>query len=59
MDMIAFYDKLNIALVEKNGMYFVVDRKEKTILYHGDEETCTKAFVMLMVGFIEKGSLVE
>lgn len=59
MDMIAFYDKLNIALVEKNGMYFVVDRKEKTILYQGDEETCTKAFVMLMAGFIEKGSLVE
>ena len=38
-------------LVERDGFYYVVRRRER-ILYKGDEEGATKAFVMLVAGFI-------
>lgn len=56
MDIIAFYKPLNITLAKnEHGVHFVVKRREgKTpeILYKGDEETCNKAFIMLVAGFI-------
>lgn len=57
MKIIAFYDPMNITLVEHNGTCFIVKIHEKPrpaeIYYKGDEEICTKAFILLMAGEIE------
>lgn len=50
MQQIIGYYK-NWLLVELNGFYYVVRRKER-VLCKGSEEFATKVFVMLIDGFI-------
>ena len=59
MNILGFYKKTNLLLVEKDGVYFVVDRQDKTILYQGDEEECTKVFVMMLTEFIDKCEFIK
>ena len=54
MNILGIYKKLNLALIEKDGEYFVTDKRERKVLYRGDEEACTKVFVMMIARFIEK-----
>lgn len=57
MNIIGYYKKLN--LVEKDGVYLLVDRENREILLRGTEDECTKMFVMLVAGFInEQGEIV-
>ena len=58
MDVIGYYKKSNIVLVEKDGEYFVVDQQTKKVLYRGDEEICTKTFILIAANFIEKETLL-
>lgn len=46
----------NWLLVEVNGTYFIVKRKER-ILFIGNEELVTKAFVLLIAGSITEEHL--
>ena len=55
MNILGWHKKSNIILIEKDGTYLVVDKQEKKILYQGDEETCNKLFIMMIIGFIENG----
>ena len=55
MNILGFFDKLGITLAENNGAYYVVDRNARKILYKGTEEECTKMFIMMCAGFIQKG----
>ena len=58
MNIIGYYKKWN--LVEKDGVYLVVDREKREILLRGTEEECSKMFVMLVAGFInERGVTVS
>lgn len=54
MNILGFYKKQELVLGEQDGIYFVVDKQNKEILCQGDEEKCTKVFVMMVAGFIEK-----
>ena len=55
MNILGWHKKSNMVLIEKDDTYLVVDKQEKKILYQGDEETCNKLFIMMIVGFIENG----
>ena len=52
MNILGMYKELN--LVKKDHTCYVVDRQERKILYHGDEESCTRVFITMIAGFIEK-----
>jgi hypothetical protein len=51
MNILGFYSKLNLTLVEKDGVCFVVDKSKRKIIAKGSEEECTKLFVMIIAGF--------
>ena len=57
MNILGFYKKLNLTLLEKDGTYYVANRETKQVILKGDEEACTKMFVMMMAGFIEEGQV--
>lgn len=57
MNILGFYKKLNLTLLEKDGTYYVANKKTKKVICKGDEERCTKVFVMMMAGFIEEGQV--
>ena len=57
MNIVGFYKKLR--LVERDGLYFVVNGEKRKILFKGSEEECSKMFVMLIADFInEYGEIV-
>lgn len=57
MNIVGFYKKLR--LVERDGLYFVVNGEKRKILFKGTEEECSKMFVMLIADFInEYGEIV-
>ena len=53
MNILGWHKKSNITLIEKDDEYLVVDKREKKILYQGDEETCNKIFIIMVARFIE------
>lgn len=57
MKILGFYEKLNLALVEQNGVFIVADKQNRNILYKGDEETSTKLFTLMTARFVEKEAL--
>ena len=57
MNILGFYKKLNLTLLEKDGTYFVANRETKKVICQGTEEECTKVFVMMIAGFIEEGQV--
>ena len=57
MKILGFYEKLNLTLVEQNGVFIVADKQNRNILYKGDEETSTKLFTLMMARFVEKEAL--
>lgn len=57
MNILGFYKKLNLTLLEKDGTYYVANKETKKVICKGDEERCTKVFVMMMAGFIEEGQV--
>lgn len=52
MEIIGFYK--NWSLVEKNGEYFVVDRRDKTVVFKGDKEKADKYFFMIAANYINE-----
>ena len=52
MNIIGYYKHLN--LVEKDGLYLVVNRQDKKVLFNGSEESANKYFIMLVAGFIDE-----
>lgn len=54
--IIGFYK--NWRLVEKNGIYYVIDIDTKEILYRGSEEISSKLFIMLAANYIQKEELL-
>ena len=57
MHIIGFYKDLT--LVEKEKNYYVVNKRDKKILFKGDEDQASKYFIMLVANFInENGTRV-
>ena len=57
MHIISFYKDLT--LVEKEKNYYVVNKRDKKILFKGDEDQASKYFIMLVANFInENGTRV-
>ena len=53
INIIGFYKDWR--LVESGGYYYVVDKKKQAVIYKSkDEESATKAFIMLCVGFVNE-----
>ena len=59
MNILGFFKKMNLALIEKDGTCFVVDKHERRILYKGNEEDCSKVFIMIASGFVKKETLFQ
>lgn len=57
MNILGFYKKFNLTLLEKDSTYYVANRETKKVIYQGNEEDCTKVFVMMIAGFIEEGQV--
>lgn len=57
MNILGFYKKLNLTLLEKDGTYYVANKELRKVIYQGDEEECSKIFVMMIAGFIEEGQV--
>lgn len=57
MHILGFYKDLT--LVEKEENYYVVNTRDKKILFKGDEDQASKHFIMLVANFInENGTRV-
>jgi hypothetical protein len=52
MNIIGFYK--NWSLVEKNGMFYVVARQERKVLFTGTEGDACKTFILLVANFINE-----
>lgn len=55
MNIIGFYK--DWTLVDKEGAYYVVNRRDKKILFKGTEEQASKIFIMLVGNFITEEEL--
>ena len=57
MHILGFYKDLT--LVKKEENYYVVNTRDKKILFKGDEDQASKHFIMLVANFInENGTRV-
>ena len=57
MKIIGFYK--NWSLVDKEGVFYVVDATGKNVLFKGTEDAASKVFIMLSANFInEEGKRV-
>ena len=52
MKIIGFYK--NWSLVNKEGVFYVVNRTEKKVLFKGTEDEASKIFIMLAANFINE-----
>ena len=52
MNIIGFYK--DFTLIEENGNYRVVNRRDKKVLFKGEEEADSKIFIMLSAKFIDE-----
>lgn len=52
MNIIGFYK--DFTLIEENGNYRVVNRRDKKVLFKGEEEAASKIFIMLSAKFIDE-----
>lgn len=52
MNIIGFYKDYN--LIEQNNNYLVVNRRDKKVLFKGEEEEASKMFIMLSAKFIDE-----
>ena len=55
MNIIGFYK--DWTLVDKEGTYYVVNRRDKKILFEGTEDLASKTFIMLVANFITEEEL--
>ena len=55
MHILGFYKDL--ILVEKEENYYVVNRRDKKILFRGDEDQASKYFIMLAANFINEDGM--